>query len=363
MENLVPTNQLKRQKSSKSTEPTTEPTGSVDRYSELVAAWGAGKFNSGDADATVAEFFGKDIVLDVASGAGHTSLAAAKIYHYEDVKTWFAFVGQLDIADLELSFVAGPKPCEVWGYLSSPKTTYRPTGKGLPVTMFFTSTWEGAKCTKMTVLYGNAAAVAAACSDSDAVPTVATLPTFEPHPDPKAAYDNTMAVWATGEFSKPETKQEALKKHFAADCVIDATSGLQPDVFKVYEGLEGVDAWTNGVVGTWELSNMIFEVVTGVKQGCVVQRVTFDATLKETGKAATGIETYQLLAYNSQGQMVYMNYFFANPVLAASIYDTEVAPSYRTEVAPSIRYSVAPSFRDTVDLSYREDGLAEYSDV
>ena len=37
----------------------------VDRYAEIIAAWSAGKFNVGDIDAAIDEFFTEGAVVDV----------------------------------------------------------------------------------------------------------------------------------------------------------------------------------------------------------------------------------------------------------------------------------------------------------
>merc|ERR1712023_125210 len=134
------------------------------------------------------------------------------------------------------------------------------------------------------------------------VPTVVKLPAFEPHPDPKAAYEAMFAAWGAGEFAKAETKQASLDKLVRPDAVIDASSAVLPDVFKVYHGHAGLDAWANNVFGSWEVARIDITLETGLKPGCVMRKVEIDA--KREGSEAMGIVLYSETAYDTDGRMV-----------------------------------------------------------
>merc|ERR1719230_118672 len=210
----------------------------------------------------------------------------------EIIAAWsaFEFIGQFDLEGVEITFVTSPTPHEVWQRFSSTKSTFKPTGKSASFEMLIISTWDGAKCTKMTVIYDDPSVVAAICSADAAVPIPLqrTLPSFEPHPDPKACWEKLFALWGAGEMSKPDTKQAMFETHVIADAVMDNTCSALPDILKVYEGRVGIDSWTNDVCSEFDLSNLQASAVAGLKPGCVLQRLVYDVKHKQTGKEAKG---------------------------------------------------------------------------
>merc|ERR1711998_765919 len=138
-------------------------------------------------------------------------------------------------------------------------------------------------------------------SKNNDMPAQLTLPSFEPHPDPKPVFETIFATWGSGEFAAEETKQAAMDKFNRSDIVMDVSSSLLPDVFKVYHGTAGVDAWANGVIGQWEFTRFDSTTETGLKPGCVMQKLDVDVKHKGTGKEATGIRIFNELAYDADG--------------------------------------------------------------
>merc|ERR1712054_578298 len=116
-------------------------------------------------------------------------------------------------------------------------------------------------------------------------------------------------------------KQAAFETFLHTDFVLDASSALLPEIFKVYRGHGGVDQWANGVMGAWEFTRMEATAEVGLKPGCVMQRLEFDVTHK--GKEAKGIVMYIEIAYDADGKAVHQKHFWANPKVAASLYAAE----------------------------------------
>lgn len=321
-ENLVQNQEAPSGPALKRSKSNIEAATPLERITELVEAWKAGKFNGDDVDANIDAFFTDDFVHDVETSAGHTGAAPFKKYGKAATKEWFIFAAQWDLKGLDISFVQSPKsPDEVWQRFESTEAVWKPTGKSVPMTMIFISTWTKGKCSKMSAIYDDPARAAAVQTDDAPIPPAATLPSFEPHPDPKSCWDILFPLWAMGEFAKPETKQAALDKYVAADVVQDATSSVLPEILKPYVGHAGVDTWCNDVIGaTWELSNIDVAAVAGLKPGCVLQRFTCDVKHNKTGKEAKGVDMYMEMAYNTDGKFVWAKHYFANPQLLASIY-------------------------------------------
>lgn len=292
----------------------------VERTSELIAAWGAGRFNADDADArfaAFAEFCTEDVVVD-ASAAAHSGVPAYKVHNgFAGLKEWFDFLSGFSFEGLEMSYVAGPAPNEIWLRGSSSMATYKPTGKGTPFYIFSVYTWEGDKLTKLTILPHNPAAVAAICSEQDvAIPSTVQIPAFEPNPNPLEPFAEKMALWGAGEFLKEEVRRE----HIAADAVDDQTDSALPDVLKPYRGIDGMGESVEYADKTWEYSNVDAVPIVGLKPGCVHVRISMDIKHKKTGKEAKGLQQYNEFAYDVDGKFVYARHFWVNAPLLASIY-------------------------------------------
>jgi len=298
-----------------------EPRSAVDRTSDLLAAWGAGRFNDAGNDTAFEEFFAQDAVFDSSAGA-HSGVAEFKTYAgIEGAKAWFEFVGSLEFEGMEMAHVAGPTPGEVWLRFEAAKHVSKKTGKGTAYSAMTVLFWEGGKCGKVVSLPFLPARTAAILSEEDVpVPPMATLPTFEPHPEPMEAYEEAMARWSSGELSKPEV----LEKYVAADAVNDVADSALPCVLKAYEGSAAVREWFDHFSANWDLSNASFAPVAGLKPGCVTHRMTCDVTHKKTGKEAKGVQAYVELAYNAAGQFVYSRHYWLNAPVLASIYLTDV---------------------------------------
>jgi len=291
------------------------------RYHELIAAWTAGRFNMPDTvDAAVAEFYASDVAFDVETANGHTGMQEFKAYTFDTIKDWFAWVGKYDISDVTASAVTNSQdPAEIWQRFSC-ETTSKETAKSMLIEAIFIYNFEGDKIKRVSGIYADPDRVASLGNKNDDLPAQLTRPSFEPHPDPKTIFEAVFAVWGAGEFAAEQTKQAAMDKHIRPDVVIDVSSSLLPDVFKVYHGHAGTDAWANGVMGQWEFSRFDSTVEAGLKPGCVMQKLDVDAKHKGTGKEAKGIQIFNELAYDADGKAVYTKQFWANPALAASLY-------------------------------------------
>lgn len=294
---------------------------SVEHISEYAAAWGAGRFNVGDVDAALAEFFNEDCVLD-ASAAAHSGVAAYKVHHgFAGLKEWFDFSGGFEFEGMEVSHVTGAAPNEVWMRFSAKNVTWKATGKGAQFDCLIVFTFTGDKISKMKVAIIDPASVAAVMSEGDVpIPSAVQLPAFEPHPNPMEPFGEKMALWGAGEFAKPEVRS----KHLQPDCVDDLTDsalavGPLGDVFKPHVGCDGVGLWIEHQT-LWEMTNIDVTPVVGLKPGCLTARMTCDVKHKTTGKEAKGVEMYNEFAYNADGQFVYARHYMVNAPLLASIY-------------------------------------------
>jgi len=328
-ENLAPDNTVAPElKHSKSVEQqgtddskNVEVQSAYDRTSNLLAAWGAGRFKTGNVDAALAEFFTEDAVVD-ASSAAHSGVEAYKVHSgLAGVKEWFGYTDGFEFEGVKTAQVAGPAPGEVWLRFSSEKSTCKATGKSAETHGFNTFTWVGGKVTKMTAAVYNPASIAAIMSEEE-VPILKplSLPAFEPHPNPLEPFGEMMALWGAGEMSKEEVR--AL--HCAADCVDDLTdtalaTGPLGDVFKPQVGLDGLGAWMAHTDGQWEMSGVDAAPVV-IAPGRVMMRLRCDVRHKITGKEAKGVQMFNELAYDADGKFVYNRHYFVNAPLLASIY-------------------------------------------
>lgn len=289
----------------------------VDRTSDLIAAWGDGRFNSGD-DAAYEEFFTQDVVVD-ASAAVHSGVAAFKTYHgFDGAKEWFAWGSCFELEGVDIAHVAAPIESEVWLRFEVAHDVCKKTGKGGAYHAIAVFSWVGDKCAKIVNVPYQPARIAAICSEQDVpIPPMAALPPFEPHPAPMEVYEKIMQMWGANELSSPDV----CKMYVAPDAVNDVSDSTMPDVLKVYEGVTGSLEWMDYMATHWELSNIDVKPVAGLKPGCVMHRFTCDVKHKTSGKeAAKGWQVYTELAYNVQGQFVYSRNYFVNATLLASIY-------------------------------------------
>ena len=294
----------------------------LQRYHEMMAAWGEGRFNAPDtADAAVADFFTQDVTFDMETANGHVAdVPEFKVYAFETIKQWFDFLAKFDISDIVVSAVPNSQdPSEIWQRFSC-QTASKETGKSMLTEGLFIFNFEGKKIKRLTGIYADPDRFAWINSKNNDMPAQLTLPSFEPHPDPKPVFETIFAAWGSGEFAAEETKQAAMDKFNRSDIVMDVSSSLLPDVFKVYHGTAGVDAWANGVIGQWEFTRFDSTTETGLKPGCVMQKLDVDVKHKGTGKEAQGIRIYNELAYDVDGKGVYTKHFWANPAVAASLY-------------------------------------------
>lgn len=295
-------------------------------WAKLVTEWGAGKFNDPEtADATIEEFFARDCVVDATHGCAglHPTF---KSYGYADLKDYWAMIADFEMEGrVRINFVASPRSeGEVWHHFEVEVLAHKATGKRAHATSgVCIVSFDGARISKLVLINQAPATIAAMYStDPDGtVPQSATLPSFAPALDPKAAAEAMVARWAAGEFNGAETKQAAVEKHVVADCLIDHTSPAMPSLLKAYTGHEGLEAWNSGVVGEqWELSNVDIAMAAGIKAGCVLTYFSCDIKHKATGKEAKGVVSYQENAYNSEGQYVYTRSYWVDPAAVAAIH-------------------------------------------
>jgi len=266
----------------------------------------------------VEAFFAEDLVVEVTAGFTDPKTS----YGRSDVNECLAFLSAFDLEGVALAFVPGVKAGEIWLTWSTRKATHKLTRRSSPDAGLIISTWEDRKCKAMKIVPADPSTLEALCSSAEGaqLPAAPALnPPFEPHPNPMAVWEKVWSGWSVGAFSRP-TKHQAFEKHWAPNLCLDAASAALPNVFKVYTGHAGGDEWTNGVVGRWDTSRVSVSAVGGLKPGCVMQRLSFDCQHKDTRKAASGVEVYVLLAYDTDGKLVYGKHYFANPEVLASIY-------------------------------------------
>jgi len=320
---IMPTNVIaaiaEPKHSNKDGTPTTYD--SLAQLDKLIVAWGQGRFNTPDTvDAAVEEFFHKDLVFDAASANSHADVAEFKEYTFDTVKDWFTFVGSFDIADMELAVAKSSSDAsQVWQRCSA-TTTSKATGRSLLVENLNIIDFEGGKIRRMTAIYADPTHFAYLNGTSETLPTMVKPMAFEPHPDPKLACEAVIAAWGSGEFGKDDTKQATFDKLIHAKAVTDVSSAVLPDVFKVYRGHAGTDEWTNKVVGKWEFTRVEITPEAGLKPGCAMQKLDFDA--KHQGNEAKGLLVFNEQSYDTDGKIVHQKVFWANPRVAASLYKT-----------------------------------------
>lgn len=293
----------------------------LQRYHEIMSAWGEGRFNMPDTiDAAVAEFYTTDVVFDVETANGHTGMPELKTYTFATIKDWFAWIAKYELSDVVASAVPNSlDPSEIWQRFSC-QVTSKEAGKSMLLEAIFIYNFEGDKIRHVSGIYADPDRLASIDNKNRDMPAQLMLPSFEPHPNPKPVFEAAFAAWSSGEFAAEETKQAAMDKFIRPDVLNDVSSSLLPDVFKVYRGHAGTDAWANGVIGQWEFTRFDSTVEAGLKPGCVMQKLVVDVTHKGTGKEAKGIRIYNELAYDAEGKGVYTKQFWANPAVAASLY-------------------------------------------
>merc|ERR1712227_927603 len=131
-------------------------------------------------------------------------------------------------------------PSEIWARFSC-QTASKETGKSMLTEGLFIYNFEGNKIRRLTGIYADPDRVAVMDSKDGVMPSQRMLPTFEPNPDPKPVFEVIFAAWGSGAFAAEETKQASMDKFIRPDVLMDVSSSLLPDVFKVYEGHAGTD--------------------------------------------------------------------------------------------------------------------------
>lgn len=323
-ENIIADADAGINKSTSSSEAMSKTDVALATWAKLLTEWGAGKLNNPETvDATVAEYFTHDAIVDATNGC--TGLHSFfKVYDYAGLKDFWAVFAEFDMPELQLNFVASPQTeGEVWHHFDTGLCTHKRTGKKLNnCSGVCIATFAGAKVSKLLYVNNTPAAMAAMMDADEAVlvPQPPLLPNFDPAADAKAASDAVFALWAAGEFSKAETKQAALEKYVVAEVVIDQSSPAMPALLKPYTGHDGFEAWNSGVVGEqWELSH-VDVAVTALKPGCVLMKFACDIKHKTTGKEAKGVVAFHENAYNAEGQYVYTKTYWTNAAAIAAIH-------------------------------------------
>lgn len=291
------------------------------RYQELCSAWGEGRFNMPETvDATIADYVAPDVVWDLETANGHSGLPAFKTYEYDTVSDWFEFLAKFDLADIEMSAVPSSlNPSEIWQRVRC-LATAKATGKSMVLDAIFIITFEGEKVKHFTGIYADPDRVAALFKPGDDASAQVTPPSFEPLADPMPAFEKIFAAWGTGAFSAADTKQAALETLARADGLLDCTCSLRPELFKLYQGHDGIDQYINGVVGEWEFERLDSTVEAGLRPGCVLQKLSADVKHQRTGKTAKGIVIFSENGYDADGKWAYGKLFWANPAVAMSLY-------------------------------------------
>lgn len=299
-----------------------KPINALARVNELMAAWHAGLLDTPDTlAATMDQFFSKDLIFDVSTANSHVKVPAFKEYSFETLKEWFDWLQEFDIADVVANAVVPSNDAsQVWLQLSCTVTS-KATGRQITSEALSIYTLKDDKVESARLIYADASKFAYLTGLTETL-NCSQRAAFEPHPDPKLAFEKVYALWAAGEFaSESPTQQESLDKFVHADIMIDASNAALPDAFRVFHGHKGCDEWANGLLGQWEFDRMESSVVAGMRPGHVLQRIECDIKLK--GHEAKGIVMFNDVAYDSDGKCVAQKVYWANPQVVAGLYEAQ----------------------------------------
>lgn len=276
-------------------------------------------FNMSDTICAAKEnFFTEDMTIDVL-GAEHTGVdALSKQYTFETIGEWFDYVATFDMTDMVMTDVELSKDAgQLWQRFSGTLTS-KASGRSVALESLTIYHMRGDKFEKISIVYADPMVFAYLDGTVETRNEASKLPEFEPHPNPKATWDAALDAWASGAFTKAETKQAAMDEFIHPEGVVDASSAALPEPFAVLHGHTGVDKWNNEIIGKWEITRMELTPMTGLKPGCVLQKLDCDA--KYDGKEAKGIVMYSEIAYDADGKCIYMKIYWANPQVVASLY-------------------------------------------
>ena len=190
-----------------------------------------------------------------------TQFAPLQLTLASPVAQYLDMLAGLDMPDLDIKFVDGPKsaPGTVVQKVSVTITS-KTTGKTTPGPVTDVLVWEFDESHKIKYgkIYFGAPDNWVYVLDKDA-PSVTPQPVM-PVPPPEmtsekalAAFGKVYGAWGTGAFNNPDTKAAAHAEMWTEDIVWDVTAGAlspaeNPGIYRLLHGFKGGDQWVNALV-------------------------------------------------------------------------------------------------------------------
>ena len=304
----------------------------LEAFEQLIAAWGKGDF-ADLSNPAWKTFMTPSFTFD-ATGAEGLHPVFKEYKGYKSFKEWLDMVASNELSDLVIKFVAGPKsaPNTIIQKLSV-KMTNKATGKAMPAPMTDIIVWdfnENHVATSAKIYFGAPEQIAYVLDkDMPAVSPQPTMPVPEGVTSEKALelFGTIYGAWGTGEFNKPETKQEAMDKYWASDFVLDCTAGhlpsQHPGIFRLFHGHKGGDTWVNDVIGQWEMSGLDMTgegMVASPTEGAVIHRFSSTIKHKATGKSSAPLVDMVEWYFNADGKCTGGKFYWGKPQSVAALY-------------------------------------------
>jgi len=314
--------------------------GNMDTFKSMLDAWGKGEFASLDNPAW-SKHLAKDVKFDASAAAGLHPVF--KTYEgYAGFKEWLDMLAGMDLKDLDIKFVDGPKsaPGTVVQKVTVTMTS-KTTGKTTPGPVTDILVWEFDESHKVKYgkIYFGAPDNLAYVLDKDA-PSVTPQPVM-PVPPPEmtsekalAAFGKIYGAWGTGAFNNPETKAAAQAEMWTEDIVMDVTAAAlspaeNPGIYRLLHGFKGGDQWVNDVIGEWEMSGLDMSgegAFASPTPGAAMHRFTSTIKHKGTGKECKdGVDIVEWF-FDKDGKCSGGKFFWGNPKGVAATYPPMPAP-------------------------------------
>jgi hypothetical protein len=312
----------------------------MDTFKSMLDAWGKGEFASLDNPAW-SKHLATDVKFDASAAAGLHPVF--KTYEgYAGFKEWLDMLAGMDLPDLDIKFVDGPKsaPGTVVQKVTVTMTS-KTTGKTTPGPVTDILVWEFDESHKVKYgkIYFGAPDNWAYVLDKDA-PSVTPQPVM-PVPPPEmtsekalAAFGKIYGAWGTGAFNNPDTKATAQAEMWTEDIVMDVTAAAlspaeNPGIYRLLHGFKGGDQWVNDVIGEWEMSGLDMSgegAFASPTPGAAMHRFTSTIKHKGTGKECKdGVDIVEWF-FDKDGKCSGGKFYWGNAKGVAATYPPMPAP-------------------------------------
>tara|TARA_B110001452_G_scaffold118637_1_gene98426 strand:- start:198 stop:2378 length:2181 start_codon:yes stop_codon:yes gene_type:complete len=312
---------------------------SMEAFGAMVGAWGAGEFASLDSPA-YAKFFTADSVFDARGAAGLHDIFKTYTGPAE-MKEWFDMLATMDMPDISIKFVEGPKSAAgsvVQKYTAT--VTSKVTGKTTPGPVTDIIAWEfddSFKVKYAKCYFGQPDLMVYVLEKDAPLPapqSVMPTPTGVTAEQALGFFGKVYGAWGTGKFNDSEKKQAAFDEMWATDIIMDTTaSAVKPGpgagIYKQYFGHAGGDAWVNSVIGEWEMGGLDMTgegVVASPTEGAVLHRFTSSIKHKTSGKQGDVLVDYVEWFFNADGKCTGGKFYWGDVAKMAALYP-EVEPT------------------------------------